>query len=211
MFSGIVEELGRVDANQDSRITVTAERALEGADSGESIAVNGCCLTIAQLSAGAFTADVMPETARRTTLEALRTGERVNLETSLRFGERVGGHLVTGHVDATGVVTSLMDDSRARRVTIAAPESLMELVAAQGSVAVDGISLTVVDVFAGAFTVSLIPHTLTITTAGGWSIGSRVNLEADLLARYVRRALDDAGRAPAGWQRSLDTAQRLEA
>jgi len=189
VFSGIVEELGHVVKHAPPKLTIAAHAVLDGARVGDSIAVNGCCLTVTELAGGSFTADVMPETAQRTTLGVLARGDSVNLEASLAFGDRVGGHLVTGHVDATGVVTAALEDGIARRVTFEAPESLLGLVAARGSIAVDGISLTVVDVLAGAFIVSLIPHTLEVTTAGGWRVGSRVNLEADVFARYVQRAL----------------------
>ena len=189
MFSGIVEELGSVRERTDGRLAVDAQSALGGARPGDSIAVNGCCLTITALQDGGFTADVMPETLRRTTLGALSAGDAVNLEGSLRFNDRVGGHLVTGHIDATGSVISVREEGNARRVAISAPAALLELVAPQGSIAVDGISLTVVGLDAGAFTVSLIPHTTAITTAGRWTEGSRVNLEVDLIARYVHRAL----------------------
>jgi len=205
MFSGIVEELGTIRERTDTRLVVEAHAVLTGARVGDSIAVSGCCLTIASLQPGAFTADVMPETLRRTTLGALAAGDAVNLEASLRFNDRVGGHLVTGHVDATGSVDSVAEEGNARRVTITAPATLLELVAPQGSIAVDGISLTVVDVQPGAFTVSLIPHTTMITTAGRWTIGSRVNLEVDLIARYIRRAMQAAAETvahPAGDTRS---------
>jgi riboflavin synthase len=198
MFSGIIDELGRVRERGRTELVVEAQRALDGANIGDSVAVNGCCLTIAKLVSGGFVADVMPETLRRTTLGDLAPGDVVNVEASLRFGERVGGHLVAGHVDAVGVVSGVEDEDNARRVAIDAPETLMQLVAAQGCIAVDGISLTVVEVdaIARSFVVSLIPHTTTITTAGHWRTGSRVNLEADVIARYVRRTLERAGTMP---------------
>jgi riboflavin synthase len=189
VFSGIVEELGRVAEIPTGRLVVSASRAATGARAGDSVAVNGACLTITELTASGFSADVMPETLHRSTLGTLRAGDAVNLEGSLALGEPVGGHLVTGHVDAVGVVGALRDDGNARWVTIEAPAALMTMIAEKGSVAVDGISLTVVDVFDAGFTVSLIPHTIEHTTAGTWAVGSRVNLEADLVARYVRRAL----------------------
>jgi riboflavin synthase len=132
----------------------------------------------------------MPETLHRTILGSLDIGAVVNLERALQMGDRVGGHMITGHVDATGVATALRDDGNARWVTIAAPDEIIDLVAEKGCVAVDGISLTVVDVFEDAFTVSLIPHTLLNTTAGEWTVGTRVNLAVDLIARYVARALE---------------------
>jgi len=193
MFSGIVEELGRIAAEQNGdrgRLAIDAGRAVAGASEGDSIAVNGVCVTIASLAGSGFSADVMPETLGRTTLGALHPGAAVNLERSLALGDRIGGHMVTGHVDAVGTVTAVRDDGNARWVTIDAPHALMPMIAQKGSIAVDGISLTVVDVFETAFTVSLIPFTLENTTAGGWSAGTNVNLEVDLVSRYVVRALD---------------------
>jgi len=193
MFSGIVEELGRIAAEQNGdrgRLAIDAGRAVAGASEGDSIAVNGVCVTIASLAGSGFSADVMPETLGRTTLGTLHPGAAVNLERSLALGDRIGGHMVTGHVDAVGTVTAVRDDGNARWVTIDAPHALMPMIAQKGSIAVDGISLTVVDVFETAFTVSLIPFTLENTTAGGWSAGTNVNLEVDLVSRYVVRALD---------------------
>src|SRR5438552_730407 len=193
MFSGIVEELGRIAAEQNGdrgRLAIDADRAVAGASEGDSIAVNGVCVTIASLAGSGFSADVMPETLGRTTLGALHPGAAVNLERSLALGDRIGGHMVTGHVDAVGTVTAVRDDGNARWVTIDAPHALMPMIAQKGSIAVDGISLTVVDVFETAFTVSLIPFTLENTTAGGWSAGTNVNLEVDLVSWYVVRALD---------------------
>ena len=139
--------------------------------------------------ASAFAADVMPETLHRTTLGELTEGAIVNLERARKFGDRVGGHMVSGHVDATGIVTALREDANARWVTIATPDDIIDLVAEKGSIAVDGISLTVVDVFEAAFTVSLIPVTLAETVAGAWRVATRVNLEVDPIARYVARTL----------------------
>jgi len=193
MFSGIIEELGRIAAEQNGdrgRLAIDAGRAVAGASEGDSIAVNGVCVTIASLAGSGFSADVMPETLGRTTLGALHPAAAVNLERSLALGDRIGGHMVTGHVDAVGTVTALRDDGNARWVTVDAPHALMPMIAQKGSIAVDGISLTVVDVFETAFTVSLIPFTLENTTAGGWSAGTNVNLEVDLVSRYVVRALD---------------------
>ncbi len=164
MFSGIIETLGIVRAQTPGRIEVVPETLFARLEIGESIAVNGVCLTVSSVSDDGFTADVMPETLQRTTLGALAGGETVNLERALRFGDRVGGHMVSGHVDATGIVTALREDANARWVTIATPEDFIDLIAEKGSIAVDGISLTVVDVFEAAFTVSLIPVTLAATS-----------------------------------------------
>jgi riboflavin synthase len=189
VFSGIVETLGIVRSQQPGRIEITPRTPFANLQMGESIAVNGACLTVASVAAEGFEADVMPETLRRTTLGDLSGGATVNLERALRFGDRIGGHMVSGHVDGTGAVTALREDANARWVTIATPDDLIELIAEKGCVAVDGISLTVVDVFTAAFTVSLIPVTLAATVAGAWRVGSRVNLEVDLIARYVARTL----------------------
>ena len=192
MFSGIVETLGTVRTQQQGRIEILPRTPFAALELGESVAVNGACLTVAALDSDGFAADVMPETLHRTTLGDLRAGATVNLERALQFGARVGGHMVTGHVDGAGIATALREDSNARWVTIETPGDLIDLIAGKGCIAVDGISLTVVDVFDSAFTVSLIPVTLSGTTAGSWSVGARVNLEVDLIARYVARMFDVA-------------------
>jgi riboflavin synthase len=188
MFTGIVEACGEVRACGAGRLEIGTELA-ESFRPGDSVAVDGACLTVTLAGQVSFGADVMPETLQRTTLAALRPGDAVNLERSLRAGDGIGGHIVTGHVDATGAITVLREDGNARWATITMPDAIARLVAEKGSVAVAGISLTVVDVFESAFTVSLIPHTLQHTTAGAWRPGTQVNLEADVLARYVQRAL----------------------
>jgi riboflavin synthase len=197
VFSGIVESLGTVLARTPGRIEIVPRLPFAGLEIGESIAVNGACLTVASVSGEGFVADVMPETFHRTTLGGLSDGATVNLERALQLGDRIGGHMVSGHVDATGIVTALREDANARWVTIATSGEVIDLVAEKGSVAVDGISLTVVDVFDAAFTVSLIPLTLLNTTAGEWTVGTHVNLEVDLIARYVARALSSRERIPA--------------
>lgn len=192
VFSGIVEELGRVRRNaigSEGRLEVAATAVTRGVAVGDSIAVNGCCLTVVDVAATGFAADVMPETAGRTTLGSLHDGDDVNLEAALAYGDRVGGHMVTGHVDAVGTVTDTREDGNARWVTVATAPEVLRHVVEKGCVAVDGISLTVVDVLADRFTVSLIPHTVAVTTARGWAPGSAVNLEADLVAKYVERGL----------------------
>jgi riboflavin synthase len=191
MFTGIVEEIGRVDSVDaaDGRIRIACGDVLRGARRGESIAVNGCCLTVADFISGGFVSDVMPETFARTTLGALNAGDSVNLEAALRHDGRVGGHLVTGHVDGVGTVTASRADGNATWVTVAPPAELLPLLVEKGCVAIDGVSLTVVAVEAHAFTVSLIPHTREHTIAGGWRNGSSVNLEGDLVAKYVQRGI----------------------
>jgi riboflavin synthase len=192
MFSGIIEELGRVSDNAiatSGRLEVAATAVVRELAVGDSVAVNGCCLTVVEASLSGFAVEVMPETARRTNLEALRPGDPVNLEASMTYGARVGGHLVSGHIDAAGTVVDLRDEGNARWVTISAPQAVMRYIVAQGCVAVDGISLTVVDALADRFTVSLIPHTVAVTGAEAWKPGAAVNLEADLIAKYVERSL----------------------
>ena len=198
MFSGIVETLGTVRTQALGRIEILPRMPFAHLEIGESIAVSGVCLTVASLAGEAFAADVMPETLQRSTLGELTEGATVNLERALQFGDRVGGHMVSGHVDATGIVTALREDANARWVTIAAPDDLIDLVAEKGCIAVDGISLTVVDVFEAAFTVSLIPVTLAQTVAGAWRVATRVNLEVDMIARYVARTLSAQDRRAVG-------------
>jgi riboflavin synthase len=196
MFSGIVEELGEVAENAieaRGRLRVAAREVVRDVAVGDSIAVNGCCLTVVAADAHGFTADVMPETARRTNLGILEPGDPVNLEASLAYGDRVGGHMVTGHVDAVGTVTESRDEANARWITIAAPPLVIRRLVDKGCVAVDGVSLTVVDVLDGRFTVSLIPHTVAVTTARRWQVDRLVNLEVDLIARYVERSLAALG------------------
>lgn len=198
MFTGIVEELGIVESLQQQddavRLTVRAGTVLEGTGPGDSIAVNGCCLTVADLGEGTWTADVMAETLARTTLGELAPGDRVNLERAVTLATRLGGHLVQGHVDGVGTIVSRRPSEHWEVVEIALPEGLGRYLVEKGSVTVDGVSLTVVRVGPGAdgaetFTVSLIPETLARTTLGFRQPGDRVDLEVDVLAKYVERLL----------------------
>ena len=205
MFTGIVEELGQVVALEHSaalearsaRLSVRGPVVVEGTRTGDSISVNGCCLTVSELSDGVFVADVMAETLQRTGLGALAPGSRVNLERSLRPGDRMGGHIVQGHVDATGTLLARHHEERWDVLEISVPDELMGYVAVKGSIAIDGISLTVVDVVDGAgsegtggrVTVSLIPETLRRTTLGLTQVGEAVNLEVDVMAKYIARYL----------------------
>lgn len=191
MFTGIVEELGRVESVDMAagRLHIACDDVLRGAGRGDSIAVNGCCLTVTDVVRAGFTCDVMPETFSRTTLGSLHPGDPVNLEPALRHDGRVGGHLVTGHVDGVGEVMVTRADGNATWVTLAAPPAVSPLLVEKGCIAVDGISLTVAAVVDDGFTVSLIPYTLLNTVAGGWRPGHRVNLEGDLVAKYVQRAI----------------------
>ncbi|MDQ6847309.1 MAG: riboflavin synthase [Candidatus Dormibacteraeota bacterium] len=191
MFTGIVEEIGRVDSVEvvGGRLRIECGELLRGARRGDSIAVNGCCMTVTDFISAGFVSDVMAETFARTTLGSLGAGDRVNLEAALRQDGRVGGHLLTGHVDGVGRVTATRADGNSTWVTVASPAALMPLLVEKGCVAVDGISLTVVMVDDAGFTVSLIPHTREHSIAGGWRVGSAVNLEGDLVAKYVQRGV----------------------
>ncbi len=201
MFTGIVEELGRVRAfvpnAAGARIEIAATTVLADAEVGASIAVDGCCLTVVALGDGWWAADAVEETLRRTCLGALHPGDRVNLERPVRLADRLGGHLVQGHVDAVGEVlerAQLPDGSA--RVRIGAPPAVLRYVVEKGSIAVDGVSLTVAEVDDEGFGVALIPHTLAVTTLGIKQPGEPVNLEADVIAKYVERLLPP--RPPAG-------------
>lgn len=190
MFSGIIEKLGevkKVDTGEAPKLEIATPGWLDDVKMGDSIAVNGVCLTVTELEEDSFAADVMPETLRRTDLGDLRGGDPVNLEKALRVGDRLGGHFVSGHVDCAGRITSSRAEKNAIILGFEIDPVLMEFIAPKGSVAIDGISLTVVDVREAGFTVSLIPHTLDVTTLGTKTIGSRVNIEVDMLARYIRR------------------------
>jgi riboflavin synthase len=186
VFTGLVAGKGIVRALGDGRLEVETELAAELAP-GDSIAVSGVCLTAVERTNGSFAADVMPETLRRTSLEPLAVGDEVNLELPLRAGDRLGGHVMQGHVDGTGTVDSVTDDGNSRVVRILAPADLLRYVVQKGSIAVDGVSLTVSAVDDQAFEVSLIPETLERTTLGAAEPGRTVNLEVDVLAKYVEK------------------------
>ncbi|PFG43140.1 riboflavin synthase alpha chain [Isoptericola jiangsuensis] len=193
MFTGIVTELGTVVAlertTDAARLTVRSPGVLDGVRHGDSIAVNGCCLTVAAHDADTWTADLMAETLDRTTLGGLRPGDVVDLEPALAVGDRLGGHIVQGHVDGVGTVLARTPGERWDVVEISLPADLARYVVAKGSVAVDGVSLTVVAAGETSFTVSLIPETLARTTLGTRGVGDTVNLETDVLARHVERLL----------------------
>ena len=182
MFTGIVEELGRLSSRDGSRFTFTAERVTADAEMGGSIAVNGCCLTVVDMGPGWWRADVVDETLARTNLGDLRPGDPVNLERPVRLNDRLGGHLVQGHVDAVGEVVAA-----APELAVRAPHT--RYIVEKGSVAVDGVSLTVVEVADDRFRVAVIPHTAEVTTLGRLQRGDAVNLEFDILAKYVERLL----------------------
>lgn len=200
MFTGIVEELGEVTAveklDDASRFRLRGPVVTEGAKHGDSIAVNGVCLTVVDLGENEFTADVMAETLDRSSLGALSAGSRVNLERPMALGGRLGGHIVQGHVDGTGHIVERKVSENWELVTISLPAGLTRYVVEKGSITVDGVSLTVVDAGPDFFTISLIPTTLALTTLGLKVPGDPVNLEVDVLAKYVERLLAH-GTAPA--------------
>ena len=194
MFTGLIADVGSVESIDSgaggSRLRVRTRLAGER-DEGDSIAVNGACLTAASVDDGGFEADVMNQTLDHTSLGALHEGSAVNLELALRAADRLGGHLVQGHVDATGEVTGVREDGIARRVTVAVPPELRRFVVERGSVALDGVSLTVAALTEDGFEVSLIPETLERTTLGEAEAGRVVNLEMDVVARYAERLMSE--------------------
>lgn len=198
MFTGLVEALGRVAAVVPEppglRVVVECGDIAAGATLGESICVGGCCLSVVLVDGPRIAFELGPETLLRTTLGGLTVGAEVNLERSLRFSDRLGGHLVTGHVDGRGRLAARVVAGDWVNCRFAAAPPLLAQLAAKGSVAVDGVSLTVVDVAADSFGVALIPHTLSVTTLGGLAVGDEVNLETDLVFKYVARWLE--GRPP---------------
>jgi riboflavin synthase len=202
MFTGIVEELGEVTALTDLgdsvRLTVRGPGVVDGARTGDSVAVNGVCLTVVQAAAGEFSADVMRETLNRSCLGALTVGDPVNLERPMRLDGRLGGHLVQGHVDGTGRIESREPSEHWEVVRISLPADLSRYVVRKGSITVDGVSLTVVAVDDDSFTVSLIPTTLGLTTLGRKAVGDPVNLEVDVVAKYVERLLTNQNGSPDG-------------
>lgn len=185
MFTGIVEELGSVLAREGPRLRIGARVVLEGARLGDSIAVNGCCLTVVARGEDWWEADVSDETFRRTNLGGLGPGDPVNLERPVRPLDRLGGHLVQGHVDAVGEIVEPAPDLRVRM-----PTGLLRYVVEKGSITVDGVSLTVVAPLDDGFTVAVIPHTAAVTTLGAKGPGDRVNLEVDVIAKYAERLLE---------------------
>ncbi|MEU2165589.1 riboflavin synthase [Streptomyces chengbuensis] len=195
MFTGIVEELGEVTAVEDlgdaSRFRLRGPVVTEGAKHGDSIAVNGVCLTVVETADGEFTADVMAETLKRSSLGALGAGSRVNLERPMVADGRFGGHIVQGHVDGTGTIVERTPSEHWEIVKVSLPAELSRYVVEKGSITVDGVSLTVVDAGRDHFTVSLIPTTLGLTTLGTKQAGDPVNLEVDIVAKYVERMLGD--------------------
>ena len=194
MFTGIIEELGTVKALRRSggsaRLTLSAVTVLEGTALGDSICVNGVCLTVVEMGGKDFSADVAVETLRVTNLGELTPGSPVNLERALRLSSRIGGHLVSGHIDAVGRIRGKREEGTGWRLIFDAPEQVLRYVIKKGSIAIDGVSLTVADVDRTGFSVAMIPHTAKLTTLGHKTAGDTVNLEADLIGKYVERLLE---------------------
>jgi riboflavin synthase len=193
MFTGIIEEMGVVKevgkTLQGSSVTILTKTVLEGLKIGDSVTVNGVCLTVVGRNDMEMKADISPETMTVTTLGSLKAGDPVNLERAMRLGDRLGGHLVTGHVDGIGIIRSRVQDGDALQITIEAPRDVLRHCVSKGSITVDGISLTVNEVTDRGFHVTIIPHTAKVTTLGIKQIGDTVNLETDLIGRYVERLL----------------------
>ena len=193
MFTGIIEEIGTVVAMtrgaRSFSLEVRAQKVLEDTKIGDSISTNGVCLTVTELSENSFKADVMPETVSRTALQELTTGSLVNLERALSLQTRLGGHIVTGHIDGTGRISQRRNDDNALWISIECAPSLLRHIVEKGSITIQGVSLTVARVDESSFAVSLIPHTQSVTTLHNLRIGSLVNLETDIIAKYVEKML----------------------
>lgn len=194
MFTGLIEEIGTVKSvvmgASSARITIEAHKILKDVKLGDSISINGVCLTVTSFSSNEFTVDVMPETMRKTNLKHLRYGSKVNLERALSLGARLGGHIVTGHIDGVGIIKNFKDEDNAVWVTIEAPEDVLKYIVYKGSIAIDGISLTVAYVDNEVFKVSIIPLTRDKTTLLSKKIGEEVNLECDIIGKYVEKYLE---------------------
>jgi riboflavin synthase len=194
MFTGIVSDIGEVTAREDGRFTIRARYPAQELEVGGSMACDGCCLTMTSVRADAsgslFTVDVSNETRGKTTIGAWQPGRKINLERSLRLGQELGGHLVTGHVDGLARIVDIVPDGESRRFSFEVAEHLAPYIAPKGSVSLDGVSLTVNEVSDKRFGVNVIPHTLTVTTWGAKTAGQSVNLEVDLFARYIARLLE---------------------
>lgn len=191
MFTGIIEELGVLEniagGSQSSKLFIKAKKVLEKVQHGDSIAVNGVCLTVTSFTETQFTADIMPETLKKTSLGQLKRGQVLNLERAMKLGDRFGGHIVSGHVDGTGEIVSREKYANAILFQIRADAGLLKYMLPRGSICVDGISLTIIDVMDSGFSISIIPHTLVSTNLNAKRPGDRVNLECDIIGKYVER------------------------
>lgn len=214
MFTGIIEEIGTVKkislAGESGSLEISAEKVLDGTKVGDSIAVNGACLTVTAMSGSSFTADIMAETARRSSLGSLSVGSGVNLERAMAADGRFGGHIVSGHIDGTGKITRMTREANAVWVHVSAGAEILRLIVEKGSVAIDGISLTVAKVSGSEFAVSVIPHTGAATTLLSKKPGDTVNLENDLIGKYVERLLGKSGAGMAEMKSSARDDKFLE-
>ena len=195
IFTGIIEELGVVKSiainGASGCITIKAKKVLEGTQLGDSIAVNGTCLTVTSINSDGFSADVMAETVKRTSLSQVGKGDLVNLERAMILNGRFGGHIVSGHIDGTGTITKYTKEENAIWVTIKAPDEILDLIVEKGSICIDGISLTVATVSDQDFQVSIIPHTAKETTLIHKKVGSLVNLENDIVGKYIQKLMEN--------------------
>ncbi len=203
MFTGIIEEIGRVrflkKAGDSAQMSLEARAILEDIHIGDSISVSGACLTVVEAISNAFTVDISPETLSATTLGEIKPGDPVNLERAIKAGGRFGGHMVSGHVDGVGALLRKTEQGNAQVLTFSAPGEILEISVPKGSMAVDGVSLTINEIGEESFSVAVIPHTVRMTTLGARGIGCRVNLESDLIGKYIQRILSrrDEGRQSA--------------
>lgn len=206
MFTGIIEEIGTVKnivkGSRSIKLAIAAKKVLENTNLGDSIAVNGVCLTVTALGRDGFTADVMPESMSKTNMGALKPGDRVNLERALTLASRLGGHIVSGHIDGTGEIIAMEKDDNAVRVTLTSVPKVMKYIVPEGSVALDGVSLTVAQLGENDFTVSLIPHTAQVTTLLDKKVGDRLNIENDVVGKYVERLLSFSDKNAAAEKKS---------
>lgn len=193
MFTGLVEEIGNIKAitksTKSAKITIKASKVLEKVKLGDSISTNGVCLTVTDFSTNYFTVDVMAETMRRSNLKNLSSGDEINLERALRLGDRLGGHMVSGHIDGVGVISKYENEENAVWITIKTPPELLRYIVEKGSIAIDGVSLTVAYVDDTSFKVSIIPHTKDVTTLLRKKIGDEVNLECDMVGKYIEKLM----------------------
>lgn len=211
MFTGIIEEVGKIKHIKGGQLAIEAVKVLADVQLGDSIAVNGICLTVTSFDSRHFTADVMPETIRRTSLAELEKGSLVNLERALALNSRLGGHIVSGHIDGTGKIISFTAEGNAILLKVAAKSNILNYIVEKGSVALDGISLTVAAVSDNDFTVSLIPHTRAVTNLHSKKAGSLLNIETDIIGKYVEKMLKPAFKAdPVAKQAKLTKAFLLE-